>query len=90
MLESLHLVLQGKVQGVGFRYFALMRARALGLSGYTRNLDDGTVEVYAEGERAALEEFARVLQEGPESARVDRVESTYGEARRTVVGFYVR
>jgi acylphosphatase len=90
MLESFHAILKGKVQGVGFRYFVLTRARALGLHGFTRNLEDGSVEVYAEGERASLEEFERLLAQGPEPARVDEMQARYGEARRRVVGFYVR
>ena len=90
MPESVHAILRGRVQGVGFRYFVLTRARHLQLSGFTRNLDDGTVEVYAEGERRQLEEFLSMLAEGPETARVEAVESTFGGARRQIVGFYVR
>jgi acylphosphatase len=90
MPESVHAILRGRVQGVGFRYFVLTRARTLQLSGFTRNLDDGTVEVYAEGERGKLEEFLSMLAEGPETARVETVESTFGGARRQIVGFYVR
>jgi len=90
MSESVHTILRGRVQGVGFRYFILTRARQLALSGFTRNLEDGTVEVYAEGERGVLDEFLRMLAEGPEMARVEDVQSTYGGARRQIVGFYVR
>ncbi len=90
MLESFHTILKGRVQGVGFRHFILMRARALSLSGYARNLDDGSVEVYAEGERPVLEEFHRLLADGPDLARVDEMETAFGEARRRVVGFYIR
>ena len=63
----------GMVQGVGFRYFTQRKALALGLSGYVRNLPDGSVEVYAEGRRDLLENLLGELQQGPEFSRVDEV-----------------
>ena len=54
----------GRVQGVGFRYFVARSARGLGLSGYVRNLPDGTVEVAAVGNRAALGRAGNVAREG--------------------------
>ena len=57
--------IRGRVQGVGYRYFAQRAAVALGLTGYTRNLDDGRVEVYAVGPIAKLSEFAGMLYRGP-------------------------
>ena len=60
----------GRVQGVGFRYFADRWASELGIRGYVKNLWDGSVEVYAIGTPAALEELKRQLAEGPRSARV--------------------
>lgn len=65
----------GRVQGVGFRWFIRQTARALHLSGYARNLPDGTVEVEADGADAALADLYRTLTYGPPGARVDRVES---------------
>jgi acylphosphatase len=62
---------QGRVQGVGFRYFALQHARRLGVRGYVRNCPDGSVEVLAEGDRTALEELLALLRQGPPAARVD-------------------
>jgi acylphosphatase len=62
--------ISGRVQGVGFRYFAQRAAAALGLSGYARNLDDGRVEVYATGPAEGLSEFAARLREGPRYAHV--------------------
>jgi len=65
----------GRVQGVGFRWFVLQQARKLGIArGRARNLDDGTVEVTAEGERAQLDALEAELRRGPRSAHVDRVE----------------
>jgi acylphosphatase len=66
-------VVSGRVQGVGFRYFAQDAARREGLHGYAVNQDDGTVEVTAEGEADALERFERKLRQGPSRSRVERV-----------------
>lgn len=63
-------VVTGRVQGVGFRYFAERWASQLGIFGYVKNLWDGCVEVYAIGDAMALEELKRQLAEGPRSARV--------------------
>jgi acylphosphatase len=67
------LVITGRVQGVGFRYFAERWASQLGICGYVKNLWDGNVEVYAIGDAVALEEFKRQLAEGPRSARVAHI-----------------
>ncbi|MGO9257824.1 MAG: acylphosphatase [Bryobacteraceae bacterium] len=66
--------IRGRVQGVGFRYFAQREASALGLVGYTRNLDDGRVEVYAAGPQSKLDELAGRLHRGPRWADVRGVE----------------
>ena len=64
----------GQVQGVGFRYSTQMQAQQLGLTGYARNLDDGSVEVLACGEPERVEQLVAWLKAGgPRSARVDRV-----------------
>ena len=68
-------LVQGVVQGVGFRWFVARHAERLGLSGWVRNRADGTVEVLASGEAGLLVERARLLEEGPIGARVDRVET---------------
>jgi acylphosphatase len=69
--EAFHARIHGRVQGVGFRYSAYQKARSLGISGYVRNDDDGTVEIYAEGSAQALASFQDWLYEGPPGARVD-------------------
>ena len=69
-MKAIHAIVEGSVQGVGYRYAALREARALGISGWVRNADDGTVEVWAEGEEAALEEFLAWLKTGPSAAWV--------------------
>lgn len=69
-------VVRGRVQGVGFRWFVAHEGQKLGLRGFARNLDDGSVEVVAQGPDIAMEELARVLARGPAFARVAGVENT--------------
>ena len=64
----------GRVQGVGYRVFARTCAEALGLRGWVRNVEDGTVEAHAEGASQQLEEFAFDLSRGARYARVTKVE----------------
>jgi acylphosphatase len=79
-LERLHCTVKGDVQGVGFRYFLIRRAQALGLSGWVQNRDDGTVEFVAEGSRRDLEQLERAALEGPRLARVTAVEVNWSAA----------
>jgi acylphosphatase len=67
-------LIAGRVQGVGFRWFAESVASREGLHGWVRNLPDGHVEAMAEGEAEAIERFERALRHGPPAARVDEVE----------------
>jgi acylphosphatase len=64
----------GRVQGVAYRFFAEKSAARLGLTGWVRNLDDGRVEVLAEGAAGPVESFLERLQQGPRLARVDSFE----------------
>jgi acylphosphatase len=73
-MEARRWFVRGRVQGVGFRYFAQKAAAGLGLGGYARNLDDGRVEVYAAGRPEQLDEFAGMLHRGPRWADVRGVE----------------
>lgn len=66
--------MRGKVQGVGFRDATVRRAGELGVLGWVRNTDDGTVSVHAEGPEQAVERLADFLRSGPPGARVDAVE----------------
>ncbi|HXG66106.1 MAG TPA: acylphosphatase [Blastocatellia bacterium] len=65
---------KGRVQGVGFRYFALQAARRLGLVGIVKNMPDGTVEAVAEGAPAALDQFRSELERGPDYSHVTAVD----------------
>ena len=67
-------LVRGRVQGVGYRAFAQRSAAALGLTGYTRNLDDGRVEVYAVGSEEQLSRLAALLYQGPRWSDVRSVD----------------
>lgn len=69
----LHAIVEGRVQGVGFRAFAIRKAEELGVTGWVRNRWDGSVEVIAEGERTMLDKFVAALFVGPASAYVTRI-----------------
>ena len=66
-------VVRGRVQAVGYRYFASRAARELGLNGWVRNLPDGSVETFAEGAEAGLTQYVERLHAGPLGSRVDAV-----------------
>ncbi len=66
-------IVQGRVQGVGYRYFAKAAAEKRGLTGYARNLDDGSVEVLAIGAPAQVEDLLADLQRGPRLSQVSAV-----------------
>ena len=70
------LVIEGVVQGVGYRFFTRRAASQLGVNGWCRNLPDGSVEVLARGPSEALERLETELRRGPAHARVIRVSAT--------------
>lgn len=76
MSRSARFVVTGRVQGVGFRAFALRTASRLGLSGYARNRADGSVESVVRGPAAAIEAYREALERGPVLSRVDSVDQT--------------
>lgn len=73
-IVALYVRVSGMVQGVGFRWFVRERARRLGLSGWVRNLEDGSVEIAAEGEEPQVDLLRLELQKGPSGAMVKAVE----------------
>ena len=86
----LHAVVEGRVQGVGFRYFVQENALPLGIKGWVRNRWDGTVEVVAEGERLDLERLLLVLRRGPRASFVQQVKSTWQPATGEFSSFQIR
>jgi acylphosphatase len=79
-LETVQLVVHGKVQGVGFRFFVSNTADRLGVLGWTRNLSDGSVEVLAHANRQTLDEFTEAVKIGPPGSKVERLVVTTKEA----------
>lgn len=80
----------GRVQGVGFRFFAREAAQVENLSGWVRNLPDGRVEVLADGDRESVDRFERRLRRGPAGARVEHVEAMDDLPSSTTGDFIVR
>lgn len=81
--EARHLMISGRVQGVGFRYSMASAARRIGLSGWVRNRRDGTVEALIAGNTEAIAAMLVWVRQGPPGASVDRV-----AVERAAVGEY--
>ena len=73
MKKAIKAIISGQVQGVGYRYFAAREASLLGIIGYVRNLYDGRVEVFAEGEDTSIDRFGQILEEGPRFGNVSDI-----------------
>ncbi len=83
------VLFRGRVQGVNFRYYCHERASALGLRGYVRNRDDGTVEGVFEGDRGVIEECIEWNRRSQPSARVTSVDTTWTPATGEFDGFEI-
>jgi len=88
-VRGLHALVSGTVQGVGYRAWTRKKARELGLTGFVRNLPDGRVEVYAEGEEEKLKELLAELHKGPFFARVREVNYQFTEPRGDYEDFVI-
>jgi acylphosphatase len=75
-----HVVVHGRVQGVGFRAFVEVEALTRGLHGWVRNRRDGSVEMVLAGEVAAIDDMVEISRQGPLGARVDALHQREGEA----------
>jgi len=89
-IQELHAYVDGWVQGVGYRYFVVNNALALGLRGYVRNMSDRSVEVIAQGTRPNLERLLALLQRGPSAAEVKEIRTSWGQPTEHFSGFHVR
>jgi acylphosphatase len=90
MIVARRILIAGRVQGVGFRFFAEAQAAVEGVHGYVKNLPDGRVEVHIEGDDESVERVERALRRGPAGARVEGfvVEAVPPSGRAT--GFSIR
>jgi acylphosphatase len=84
------LRIHGKVQGVGYRFFATRVARRLGLKGTIQNLRDGSVEALVEGEKKTIDEWIEELKEGPRYAEVSRIDQETKEFTGRLPDFDVK
>jgi acylphosphatase len=89
-LVRVHAVVQGLVQGVNFRWYTQRRAAELGISGFVRNLPDGSVEVVGEGNRSSLDSLLDYLRVGPSSAIVESVDTQWSSPTGEFVRFQVK
>ena len=87
---AVEIIVEGHVQGVGYRDYARRRAALLGLSGWVMNLRDGRVRVRAEGPRVVMDELVRSLEKGPPLSRVDRVEARWRAPTGRFASFDIR
>ncbi len=82
-LVTLHLTIHGRVQGVFFRDSMRREAQRLGVAGWVRNCNDGSVEAVVQGSQSAVDAMVRWAQRGPERAQVVQVDITAGNGRYT-------
>jgi len=78
-MQARRLRVEGRVQGVGYRDWLVREAGRLGLSGWVRNLGDGSVEAVVAGQEAAVQALLSACRRGPPLARVDRIEESFCE-----------
>lgn len=87
MKKEVYCVVHGDVQGVSFRKFAKEKADQLGVFGYAKNMEDGTVEVVAQGEEDTLKNFLESISAGPENAQVESLNVMWGKVEEDYAKF---
>ena len=88
-IRAFKFVIQGRVQGVGYRWFVLNEAKRLNVSGFVRNLVDGSVEVFAQGDLTSVYKLKEQLRSGPSFARVDKIIETEDVVDKQLTDFKV-
>lgn len=88
--KAVHAIVDGRVQGVGFRHFTRNTAQRLGIHGWVRNREDGTVEIQAEGADYRLRKFLKQVRKGPTHAWVQNVDVEWEEPQGEFYRFRVR
>lgn len=88
--KRLHLIVEGLVQGVSFRYYTQEKAKELDLTGWVKNLEDGSVEIIAEGENGKLKELETWAHQGPPAANVSQVHTRWLEFMGELKDFTIR
>lgn len=90
LIAAAEIIVEGRVQGVGFRAYVDRRASLLGVTGYVMNLNDGRVRVHAEGERHVIDALINELRRGPRGARVEQASVRWIEPTGRFASFGVR
>ncbi len=88
--QAVHAWISGKVQGVYYRASTAKRAKALALTGWVKNLEDGRVELFAQGPQSELDKLLSWCEQGPVLAKVSNVDKQIAELDQQLVGFEVR
>jgi len=89
-LSQVRALVEGRVQGVGFRYFVRQAAAEIGISGWVRNLSDGRVELMAEGKRQDCDRLLSLVNQGPNMSVVSAVHTTWREPSEMEKGFRIK
>ena len=90
-MKTVHIIVTGRVQGVGFRYFTVRCANDLGICGWVRNLPDGSVETAIQGPGETVKEMIGLLKQGPGAANVSGMEiEEIGSGSEEMSGFAMR
>lgn len=87
---GVHIIVEGLVQGVGFRWFVARKAEGLGLRGYAKNLYNGNVEIEVAGERSLVEELIKEVKIGPRSAQVTNLKIEWLQPTDQYTHFEIR
>lgn len=88
--KRLKLIVSGRVQGVGYRYFTNQQAEVYGLSGWVRNCYNGSVEVEVQGKQALINKFIEQLRKGPLFGHVTGIDTTEIEMIKGDIAFSIR
>ncbi len=89
-MRQARIIVKGRVQGVFFRHNTSRKARELGLKGFVRNLDNGDVEILAQGKEQDLDELIRFCHKGPPASDVQKVDVSYEDFKKNFHDFSVR
>lgn len=87
---QLHIIVSGKVQGVGFRYFSQIKAVQYGVTGWAKNLADGSVEIVALGSKDQLDPFIEDLRIGNPFSKINHIEITESETTENYHSFTIK
>ena len=90
METNAKITVKGKVQGVGYRWFADRRARKYDLKGFVENLPDGSVYLEVEGKRDWIEDLIRELRKGPELSHVEDITVEWGKPHHLFINFKIK